>query len=31
MVMVVLGRLASLSKEEGVDLLGASFGEMNLT
>jgi hypothetical protein len=29
--MVILGRLASLSKEEGVDLLGASPGGMNLT
>jgi hypothetical protein len=31
MAMVVLERLASLSKEEGANLLGASLGEMNLT
>jgi hypothetical protein len=31
MAMLVLGRLASLSKEEGADLLGASLDEMNLT
>jgi hypothetical protein len=31
MAMVVLGRLASLYKEEGANLLGASLGGMNLT
>jgi hypothetical protein len=31
MVVVILGHLASLSKEEGAYLLGASLDEMNLT